>query len=167
MASRASRTLLYILSARGLSLNCLRVVWFPNSFRTAGGFRSMASTWRFAHHDAGEEALMSFAFPISSPADSLLIRIPIPATTMTGMAATGVGCGDFPRHRVEYLERSQRSREPFASGCAGGGDLHGIRAYLAQRQGVTAVHNLHIWAISTTEIALTCHRNPRALPGYE
>jgi cobalt-zinc-cadmium efflux system protein len=36
-------------------------------------------------------------------------------------------------------------------------DPHGVRTYLEQRPGVTAVHDLHIWAMSTTEIALTCH----------
>jgi cobalt-zinc-cadmium efflux system protein len=32
-----------------------------------------------------------------------------------------------------------------------------VRAFLAARQGVTAVHDLHVWPISTTETALTCH----------
>lgn len=36
-------------------------------------------------------------------------------------------------------------------------DLHGIRAYLQQWPGVTAVHDLHIWGLSTKEIALTAH----------
>jgi cobalt-zinc-cadmium efflux system protein len=32
-----------------------------------------------------------------------------------------------------------------------------VRAALAALPGVTAVHDLHIWAMSTTETALTCH----------
>jgi cobalt-zinc-cadmium efflux system protein len=32
-----------------------------------------------------------------------------------------------------------------------------VKAYLASLPGVTAVHDLHIWAMSTTEIALTVH----------
>jgi cobalt-zinc-cadmium efflux system protein len=32
-----------------------------------------------------------------------------------------------------------------------------VRRYLAGLPGVTGVHHLHIWAISTTETALTCH----------
>jgi cobalt-zinc-cadmium efflux system protein len=32
-----------------------------------------------------------------------------------------------------------------------------VRRYLEQRPGVTDVHDLHIWPMSTTEIALTCH----------
>jgi cobalt-zinc-cadmium efflux system protein len=36
-------------------------------------------------------------------------------------------------------------------------DLELVRGYLAGLAGVTAVHDLHIWAISTTETALTVH----------
>ena len=32
-----------------------------------------------------------------------------------------------------------------------------VRAFLAARPGVTSVHDLHIWPMSTTETALTCH----------
>lgn len=32
-----------------------------------------------------------------------------------------------------------------------------VRAFLASRPGVERVHHLHIWAISTTEVALTAH----------
>jgi cobalt-zinc-cadmium efflux system protein len=32
-----------------------------------------------------------------------------------------------------------------------------VATYLAQIQGVIAVHDLHIWGMSTTETALTCH----------
>jgi cobalt-zinc-cadmium efflux system protein len=32
-----------------------------------------------------------------------------------------------------------------------------VRAFLASLPGVAAVHHLHIWAMSTTETALTCH----------
>lgn len=36
-------------------------------------------------------------------------------------------------------------------------DADAVRAFLAQRPGVTALHDLHIWPMSTTESALTCH----------
>lgn len=36
-------------------------------------------------------------------------------------------------------------------------DEHAVRAYLAGLRGVAAVHDLHIWAMSTTETALTAH----------
>ncbi len=36
-------------------------------------------------------------------------------------------------------------------------DLAGVRDYLAQLPGVTAVHDLHIWGLSTREVALTAH----------
>lgn len=36
-------------------------------------------------------------------------------------------------------------------------DHHGIEAYLHQLPGVSAVHDLHIWGLSTKEVALTVH----------
>ena len=39
----------------------------------------------------------------------------------------------------------------------GGVDRAGVERYLAALPGVSAVHDLHIWAISTTETALTAH----------
>ena len=38
-----------------------------------------------------------------------------------------------------------------------GVDAATVRAFLAARPGVAAVHDLHVWPISTTETALTCH----------
>jgi cobalt-zinc-cadmium efflux system protein len=32
-----------------------------------------------------------------------------------------------------------------------------VRAFVAERPGVESIHDLHIWPISTTEVALTCH----------
>ncbi len=43
-----------------------------------------------------------------------------------------------------------------------GVDAATVRAFLAARPGVAAVHDLHIWSMSTTETALTCHL---VLPG--
>jgi cobalt-zinc-cadmium efflux system protein len=36
-------------------------------------------------------------------------------------------------------------------------DPNAVEHYLAKLEGVTAVHDLHIWAMSTTEVALTVH----------
>src|SRR5215831_3597217 len=36
-------------------------------------------------------------------------------------------------------------------------DLAAVEAYLSRVPGVTAVHDLHIWGMSTTEVALTAH----------
>jgi cobalt-zinc-cadmium efflux system protein len=36
-------------------------------------------------------------------------------------------------------------------------DSHAVEAYLAALPGVAAVHDLHIWGMSTTEVALTAH----------
>lgn len=43
------------------------------------------------------------------------------------------------------------------NGVPRGIDPRGVREFLEQRPGVTAVHDLHIWAMSTTENALTAH----------
>lgn len=36
-------------------------------------------------------------------------------------------------------------------------DIDGVRSYLTALPGVTEVHDLHVWAISTTEVGLTAH----------
>ncbi|PZR73350.1 MAG: cation transporter [Chthoniobacterales bacterium] len=43
-------------------------------------------------------------------------------------------------------------------------DPHAVENYLANLAGVTAVHDLHIWAMSTTEVALTVHLVMEDLP---
>jgi len=43
-----------------------------------------------------------------------------------------------------------------------------VSAFLKQQPGVTAIHDLHIWPMSTTETALTCHcMMPGGHPGDE
>ena len=43
-----------------------------------------------------------------------------------------------------------------------------ISAFLQQQPGVRAVHDLHVWSMSTTEVALTCHCSmPGGHPGDE
>ena len=36
-------------------------------------------------------------------------------------------------------------------------DLKAVRNFLLKESGVVAVHDLHVWAMSTTEVALSCH----------
>lgn len=36
-------------------------------------------------------------------------------------------------------------------------DLDAVRKFLRGRPGVTGIHDLHVWPISTTETAMTCH----------
>ena len=38
-----------------------------------------------------------------------------------------------------------------------GTDLEAVKTFLTQRPGVSGLHDLHVWPISTTETALTCH----------
>jgi cobalt-zinc-cadmium efflux system protein len=45
-------------------------------------------------------------------------------------------------------------------------DVEAVKKYLAARKGVSEVHDLHIWAMSTTETALTAHLvMPEGHPG--
>lgn len=45
-------------------------------------------------------------------------------------------------------------------------DVDGIEAYLRKQEGVTDIHDLHIWGLSTTENALTVHLViPQGYPG--
>ncbi|HEY1259842.1 MAG TPA: cation diffusion facilitator family transporter [Stellaceae bacterium] len=47
-----------------------------------------------------------------------------------------------------------------------GVDAEAVRAHLAAQPGVSALHDLHIWGMSTTETALTCHLvMPQGHPG--
>jgi cobalt-zinc-cadmium efflux system protein len=47
-------------------------------------------------------------------------------------------------------------------------DAAAVRIYLESRPGVSAIHDLHIWPMSTTETALTCHLvMPQGFPGDE
>lgn len=47
-------------------------------------------------------------------------------------------------------------------------DAGAVRAHLLAVPGVTAIHDLHIWGMSTTETALTCHLvMPQGHPGDE
>lgn len=47
-------------------------------------------------------------------------------------------------------------------------ELESVRNYLSALEGVTAIHDLHVWAMSTSEIALTAHLvMPGGHPGDE
>ncbi len=47
-------------------------------------------------------------------------------------------------------------------------DMVEVRAFLAKLPGVASVHDLHVWSLSTTETALTCHLvTPAGHPGDE
>jgi len=47
-------------------------------------------------------------------------------------------------------------------------ELDAVRNFLLDQPGVAKIHDLHIWPISTTETALTCHLHmPSGNPGDE
>ncbi|KAF1854671.1 hypothetical protein Lal_00013072 [Lupinus albus] len=65
--------------------------------------------------------------------------------------------GHLRRHPVEHMEPSARlGRDVIERGTAGT-DMEAVRSFLLQRPGVAKIHDLHIWPISTTETAITCH----------
>ncbi len=52
------------------------------------------------------------------------------------------------------------------AGVPAGVELDAVRRFLEGLPGVTRVHDLHVWAMSTTETALTCHLvTPAGHPG--
>jgi cobalt-zinc-cadmium efflux system protein len=47
-------------------------------------------------------------------------------------------------------------------------DLREVRHFFEKQRGVASIHDLHVWPISTTEVALTCHLvMPSGHPGDE
>lgn len=63
------------------------------------------------------------------------------------MVGSGHGPGDLLRSSVGMS----------LSAVPEGVDLGTVRAFLMDRPDVTGIHDLHIWPISTTESAMTCH----------
>ena len=70
-----------------------------------------------------------------------------PATTIVVVAVIVVGTWGLLRESVDLA----------LDAAPQGADLGRIRDFLLQGPGVTDVHDLHVWAMSTTETALTAH----------
>ena len=79
-----------------------------------------------------------------------------PAVTLLVLAIIVAGTWGLLRDSLDMaLDAAPRGIDPVA-----------VRAALAALPGVDGVHHLHIWAMSTTETALTAHLvAPRAAPG--
>ena len=79
-----------------------------------------------------------------------------PAVTLAVLAIIVAGTWGLLRDSLDMaLDAAPRGIDPAA-----------VRAALDALPGVTDVHHLHIWAMSTTETALTAHLvAPRAAPG--
>ncbi|EMI22808.1 cation efflux system protein [Rhodopirellula maiorica SM1] len=70
-----------------------------------------------------------------------------PATSLLIAVVIFVATTDLLRESVNYALQAVPKKI----------DLDDVSAYLLKLPGVTAVHDLHVWAMSTTEIALTAH----------
>ncbi|MBW8785798.1 MAG: cation transporter [Novosphingobium sp.] len=70
-----------------------------------------------------------------------------PVTSLVITAIIGAGSWALLRDSVTMA----------LAGVPAGIDEGGVRALIAAQPGVAAVHDLHIWAMSTTETALTAH----------
>ncbi len=70
-----------------------------------------------------------------------------PATTIVVVGVIVIGTWGLLRESVDLA----MDAAPL------GADLERIREFLLQGSGVTDVHDLHVWALSTTETALTAH----------
>ncbi len=70
-----------------------------------------------------------------------------PAVSLVIVAVIAIGTWSLLRHSVDLaLDAVPRNIDPVE-----------VEAYLAALPGVVAVHDLHIWGLSTTEAALTVH----------
>jgi cobalt-zinc-cadmium efflux system protein len=70
-----------------------------------------------------------------------------PAISLVIVAVVGVGTWNLLQEAVSLV----------LDGVPAAIDPVGVKTYLAELPGVVAVHDLHIWAMSTTEPALTAH----------
>ena len=65
--------------------------------------------------------------------------------------------GDLHGDPLEHLGPSENSVRMSLDAVPPGVEPAEVRAYLARLPGVARLHDLHIWPVSTTETALTCH----------
>jgi cobalt-zinc-cadmium efflux system protein len=70
-----------------------------------------------------------------------------PATSIAIVAVIVVGAWGLVREAADMA----------LDAAPAGADVPGIHAFLLGSAGVTEVHDLHVWAMSTTEMALTAH----------
>ena len=70
-----------------------------------------------------------------------------PLVSLVVVAAVGLGTWGILRESLDLA----------LDAVPNGIDRHAVETYLATLPGVTAVHDLHIWGVSTTQTALTAH----------
>jgi cobalt-zinc-cadmium efflux system protein len=129
------------VAAAGIVVNGVTALLFArgrkHDLNRRGAFLHMAS-----------DAAVSAGVVLAGLAMSLTGRAWIdPATGLAIVAVIAVGTWGLLRDSVKLG----------LLGVPGGIDEKAVRGYLARLPGVAAVHDLHIWPMSTTETALTAH----------
>ena len=81
-----------------------------------------------------------------------------PAVSIAIVLVIVISAWGLLREAVDMALGSPRRRAP---------DVPAIEAFLSQCSGVTEVHDLHVWSMSTTEMALTAHLVRPDLDGEE
>jgi cobalt-zinc-cadmium efflux system protein len=129
-----------LTAALGVVLNTATAMLFMKGredINIRGAFLHMAA-----------DAAVSLAVVVGAALIAWTGRLWIDPMLSLGIAAViVVGTADLLRESVDMaLDAAPR-----------GLDVEAVRAWLLERPGVVEVHDLHVWAMSTTETALTAH----------
>lgn len=136
----ASR-LVMAVAAAGIVVNGVTALLF---LRGRGGDLNIRAA--FLHLAA--DAVVSLAVMLTGAAILLTGWLSLdPLTSLVVAAVIVVGTWRLLRDAINLA----------LHGVPAGIDIADVREHLGRAQGVVAVHDLHIWPMSTTETALTCH----------
>ncbi|MFN3864783.1 MAG: cation diffusion facilitator family transporter [Erythrobacter sp.] len=133
-------TAMMVVAGIGMAINALTAMLFmrgQEDLNIRGAYLHMAA-----------DALVSFGVVLAGAAIVLTGLIWIDAAVSLAIVAViGVGTWGLARDSVAMALNAAPARI----------DLGDVRRHLASLDGVAAVHDLHVWPMSTTETALTAH----------
>jgi cobalt-zinc-cadmium efflux system protein len=141
-----------IVAAVGIAVNGITALLFASGRRSDLNLRSA-----FLHMAA--DALVTAGVVVAGVAIALTGLLWLdPAVSLAVSAVIVWGTWDLVKQALSLA----------LDAVPQGVDTNAVRAYLLAVPGVTAIHDLHIWGMSTTETALTCHLvMPHGHPGDE